>query len=467
MSVLDRMRGALSNYFNIGQGGSDNNLYNQAFFWAGQGGFTTYDVKAKSYIEKGYNINPIVYSVVQQMAVKTASVPIYVKEVEDDKAYQKLNRLRNQTSRGGTVQQKARMAILEGKAFQEAEFALPLDQPNPSQTWIEFLQLSKTFLRTTGNIYYYIHRGDIMKEPVAIYVLPSHQMQIILKANAPLLGIEDPIKEYMLIEGHNFVRFQAEDVIHVKYPNPNFDHGGSHLYGLSPLQSALKNIESSNNALNLNIGTMKSGGAFGFIHAKGTPLTEAQAKEVKSRLVEMKADPGELGKIAGISAEMGFTRISLSADELRPFDYLKFDQKQICNVLGWSDSLLNNDDGGKYDKQLQERKRVVTDNIVPDLDLIMNALNKKFLKTFKGYENLIFQYDIMELPEMQDDATLISEWLYAGLDRGVFSRNEVRRALRWEEVPLEGMDAHTLDMNIMTVEEAIENDLSLGKQEEI
>ena len=43
----------------------------------------------------------------------------------------------------------------------------------------------------------------------------------------------------------------------------------------------------------------------------------------------MDADPDKLGKIAGVSAEIGFTRLSLTTDELKLFEYLNFDQKQI------------------------------------------------------------------------------------------------------------------------------------------
>ena len=170
-----------------------------------------------------------------------------------------------------------------------------------------------------------------------------------------------------------------------------------------------------------------------------------------------------LGKIGGVSAELGFTRLSLTSDELKPFDYLKFDQKQICNVLGWSDSLLNNDDGGKYDKQLEERKRVITDNIVPDLELLVSAFNNKFLPLFKGYEDSVLEFDVMELPEMQDDAIEESTWLYNGLDRGVFNRNEVRKAMRWEEAEGDDMVRYTVASDIISLEEALDNDFNNGE----
>jgi HK97 family phage portal protein len=275
-----------------------------------------------------------------------------------------------------------------------------------------------------------------------------------------MLGLENPVKEYMLIEGSVSVTFPAEKVIHIKYANPNYSDDGEHLYGHAPLRSLLKNIQSSNDAMELNAKTLKSGGAFGFIHGKNVPITEEQAQQLKQRLIEMNDEPGDLGRIAGSSAEMGFTRISLTADELKPFDYLKFDMKQICNALGWSDNLMNNDDGGKHDKQLEERKRVITDNIVPDLKLLVDALNRDFLPRFKGYQNTCLEFDIMELPEMQDDAKELSEIMFEGVRMAVFNRNEARKALNWPEKEDEAMERHTLSSDVISLEEALDNDFN-------
>jgi len=310
------------------------------------------------------------------------------------------------------LSQKLKHIALETKAFADQSAPLPLKQPNPYQSWTEFGQLYKTFIRMTGNAYIYtpsVEDGMNAGVPQALYLLPSHLVKIVVKEDVSFLGLENPVKEYMLIEGSLQSTFPAEDVIHIRYGNPNYSEDGSHLYGHSPLRALLKNIQSSNDAMELNAKTMKSGGAFGFIHGKNVPITEEQAQQLKQRLTEMNDDPSDLARIAGTSAEMGFTRISLTADELRPFDYLKFDMKQICNALGWSDNLMNNDDGGKHDKQLEERKRVVTDNIVPDLKLLTDALNESFLPRFKGYQNYCLEFDIMELPEMQDDAKELSE----------------------------------------------------------
>ena len=100
----------------------------------------------------------------------------------------------------------------------------------------------------------------------------------------------------------------------------------------------------------------------------------------------MDKDPGRLGKIGASSAEIGFQRISLTTDELKPFDYLNWDQKQICNVLNYPDELLNADGKSKLgggSETLEAKKTLITDNINPDLTLLQSALNKSFYRYLK------------------------------------------------------------------------------------
>lgn len=471
MGFYDSLKGVATGLFKRDTTNKQNliNLFNEAFLWAVNGGYAAYEPNGPTYINQGYNVNPMVYSMVNAMSQKTATVPIYVKEIEDKNQLKKLQRFREATGRKMTIEQKMREVTLELKAFKDGEKPFPMDRPNATQTWQEWLALYKTFLKTTGNAYIYIlsvKDGLNKGKPMAVYLLPSHMMQIVLKPQTSLLGVEDPVSGYILIQGRTYLEFPNEEVIHIKYANPNYGQNGEHLYGQSPLRAALKNIQSANSGLDLNIKTLKSGGAFGFIHGKGPAgITPAQAAELKDRLKEMDASPENLSKIAGVSAELGFQRISLTSDELRPFDYLEFDERMIANVLAWP---LDDGDRSDFGGTIAElRKQRVTDNIVPDLELLMKALNDEFITKFKGYENSMLEFDIMELPEMQDDATQLSSWLYAGLDKGIFSRNEVRKALRWEESTEAAMDIYTVTSDIITLEEAIDNDFNTEEDEQV
>jgi phage portal protein BeeE len=428
--------------FNYLTGGKTvKNAYNQAFYeWIGIG-MVKYDHNNKTYLEKGYNENPTVFSVINKQTVKTVSVPYSIKEIDDKTSYSKLRQFDLATKGNFNLIQQIKRNKLETKAFKAIDKPFPLESPNPNQTWADIIGLFKTYLKITGNYYQYnLSPEDGMNKgvPKLVYALPSHLMQIVLKPNANLLIDENPIDYYMLIDGTGYIQFPVEDVIHVKYVNPNYDRSGSHLYGQSPLRAGLRNINSQNSALDTNIKMLQSAGAYGFLYGKGTPLTPDQANSLKERLVEMDKDPSRLGKIGASSAEIGFQRISLTTDELKPFDYLNWDQKTICNVLNFPDELLNADGKasmGSTDTS-EARKSLITDDIQPDLCLLQSAWNKSFIPLFPGYEKDVVEWDVTELPEMQTELKTQAE----ALDLLPLTPNEIRTVFKYETIPDDGMD---------------------------
>lgn len=430
------------------------NDFNKAFYQLLGGGYTSYDTNNKTYLEKGYNTNPDVYAIINKQTVKTVSVPYCIKQIEDKKSYSKLNQLELATKGNLNLSQFIQKVKLQSKAYSEEEMNFPLEQPNPTQTWADIFGLYKTYMKITGNCYIYLmspEDGMNAGIPIQVYVLPAHLIEIVLKKDASMLTVESPIDHYVLIEGNKYVDFDAKDVIHIKYSNPNFDMQGSHLYGMSPLRSALRNINSQNSAIDNNIKMLQSSGAFGFVYGKGTPWTTEQAQSMKERLQEMDKSPERLGKIAGASGEVGFQRISLTTDELKPFDFLNWDRKTICNVLNFPDELLNSDGKaslGSTDTN-EARKQLITDDIQPDLVLLQNALNKDFIPRFKGYEKAVIEWDVTELPEMQTDMKMQAE----ALNLIPLTPNEKRMVFKYETKDEDGMDIVWMPTNVQRIDD--------------
>ena len=440
------------------------NQFNRAFYGTIGTHATSYDANGDTYLEQGFLHNPIVYSVIKQRSDKARQIPFYVKKEKDSVARKQYNNFTKSVKWSPKPQQYLKQSELKNKAFKEDYMDFPMERPNPLQTWGDIVGLYETNMACNGNCYLYILRGDFSNEPLALYVLPSHMMEIVVKKGASMLGTENPIDYYMLIEGDRYVKFDVEEVIHIKYPNPEYDMNGAHLYGLSPLKAALRNIQSSNLGIDLNVDTMLNGGAFGFIHGKnGMPLDVDQADSIKDRLKEMRASKDVLGKISGASGELGFTQIRLSAKEMELFNYFNFDQKQICNVLGWSDLLLNNDDGSKYDNIESSEQRVVVNTSMPSLQLFDEAMTDVFLPLFKGYEKTTLIHDPSDLPEMQQDMAKLVEWLSKAKADGAINGDEYREYLRMPKLGGE-MEVYTVSQDVIPLSDAIANDFSINDQ---
>ncbi|MCP5004384.1 MAG: hypothetical protein GY941_10690, partial [Planctomycetes bacterium] len=180
----------------------NDNPYIRAFIKQVGGSYTRYDINNKTYLEQGYGTNPDVYAVIKQMSDKTTSIPWSVKKVKDKTAKRQLDRFNSTTKHNHTPQQFIKNKLLKAAAFEEKEMDFPMERPNVLQTWSEIKGLFETFLSTTGNVFFYMttpEGGPNKGEPNNLYVLPSHQMQIVVKKDIDMLGVESPISHYMLI----------------------------------------------------------------------------------------------------------------------------------------------------------------------------------------------------------------------------------------------------------------------------
>jgi HK97 family phage portal protein len=441
------------------------NAFNDAFFAYVGGGWTRYDSKGMTYLEKGYNENPDVYSIVSQIARKFSSVPGVLKEVKDQKAMKQLKQL---YSKSLTAQESLMKCQLEVKAMGEdsEEIEDPLERPNYYQSETEFKELWETFMLITGNAYQWIlstDDGPNAGVPMARFLLPSHLVQIVLKENANMNEIDNPISHYILLIGNTMIRFERDDVIHNKFPNPNYDLSGSHLYGQSPLRAPLRDIQLSNATIDYNNDTMNNGGIYGFIHAKDgqTPLTSDQALELKSRLIEMKASKEALGRIAGASAPLGFTQVSVDTDKMQPHTYSEAAQKHIANSLGWSTLLLNTD--AKYDNLRAVWQIAISNRITPDLKIYEEGLNNFYYPRFKQLKNAEVHFDVSELPEMQADMKSMVDWLSVALDNGAISPDEFRIAIKYPAKGTAEMEQHYLKTGVIPIEDVAVSDESISK----
>ena len=446
--AVNRFRLALDAFLN-----PNKNYFNEALYRQVGGITTTYNRTLDVLIEKGYGENPDVNAIVNQMASKTTAVPYIIKPIEDNDSYNKKKRLPIELS----YIQKKQYNLLNKEAHKDIEQPMPLLRPNPNQTWNDILFLYKVYLKVCGNVYLYkMSPNDGMNKdvPMQMYILPSHWVQIVLKSNASTLSVENPIDYFILEQGNQFIRFEAKDIIHIKRPNPFYNQNGSHLYGYSELMAAIRNINSSNSGIDQNVKTMQNSGVYGFIHAGDgqSPLTSEQAQDLKARMVDMDNETGRLSNIAGASGKLGFTRVSLTTDELKPFDYLSNDRRTLCNCLNWSVDLLNepkNGSGFGVDTMIEARKRVIVDNIKPDLDLLASYLNTEFIQKFKGYEKSVIEFDISEMPEMQTDTAKMIDWMV----KAPLTPDEIREAINYEAIESEETGIIYINSNLKRIDD--------------
>ena len=91
--------------------------------------------------------------------------------------------------------------------------------------------------------------------------------------------------------------------------------------------------------------------------------------------------------------------------------------------------------------------------------LLAESLNKNFIPRFKGYENAFLEFDITELPEMQDDIKQLVEWM----TKAPLTLNEQRAILKYEALTDDGMDVIWLDSGKKRIDEVGISDAEIRK----
>jgi len=103
---------------------------------------------------------------------------------------------------------------------------------------------------------------------------------------------------------------------------------------------------------------------------------------------------------------------------------------------------------------------------MPLLNQFEQAITNKLLPRFKGYEGTVIEFDPSELPEMQGDMEMLAKWANEGVDRGTLNRDEWRMIMNFMQIGTPEMEAYTVSMNVMSLEEALiplENDLTINE----
>lgn len=438
-----------------------NALWNAFFGWAGTG-LTTYDANMETYV-RAYQENADVYAIISRCAEKLSAIPFSIKKVENRPKYTQFNiERKNNIMRGafGMTEQKS----IGSEAFAHGTLPLPMDRPNPYQTWSEFFALSEIFLLTTGNLYWTVERPDMgpnKGKPMQWYVLPSHYIQIVVREGYnPREALNQNendgiVSEYWFRLGSRYTTFSPQNTFHMNFPGVEYDMQGAHLYGQSPLRAVLREIQGSDEGAKNNIKMMKSGGAIGIIHGENEPLDEIQAKQLKSRLIEIKNDAGVMGQIAGISQKIGFTRIALPTRDLQPFEYDFHFQKKIANAIGFPTRLLNNDAAATYDNMALAYRELIINRTMPDVNMMAQTINNKLLPQFgPQYRGAVWDWDFEKLAEMQDDIEVLVKWGTDMVDRGVITRSEMRRLINFEPMKNPDMEIPTTTTNVIPLSEA-------------
>lgn len=380
-----------------------------------------YADNTENYIVKGYNVNDIIYSIVNLIVEKCKVTTFGLYKIKDEQAYKQLNQLKGKKDMSATeyvkalsLQEKALTPVTDPGLGPLAKWSELLKYPNALDTFSEFMGGSIAYKLITGNKYIYgnpLPGGANKGVPAEFTLLPSQFVSIFAtldKFPARVTGYTIPVV------GLNFT---PDQVAHEKFFNPNWQINGDQLYGMAPLRAALLRVKKNNSLTAAEASTFANEGVKGVLYMKNQvgnvdgDLVLPELNKLKETYMHEWTGEENRGRIGLTGYEVGYIPIGFTSEEMEVIESTYLDLRFFCNVFGGVPSQLLNDPHSRtYNTQKEVEKALTSRCAVPRLNEMKNTLNRKGSESWGLPKGTVIDYDLNCYPELQADVKETAGW---------------------------------------------------------
>ena len=364
-------------------------------------------INTASLIKDAYQGNADVYSIINYISTLAANIDWTLSEIKDEKA---LVSLKNYDGYDYKTME------LESKALEQIDthpILTVLANPNLQQTRSEFIYNWCGFKLITGNVYINgiapaigVNKGLFQE----LFLLPSQFVEILPG------GFRQPIRQYIVHIGSFKMKFDPETVNHSKYFNPDFTHGQS-LFGMSPLQSAFRNVQSSNDADIARVRAFQNQGAIGMISAGSSEekmkMSPAELQSLSDKYQDKFGGAENFNKVLFTTSLAKWDNMGLSPVDLAIMESKIHDLRTLCSIYGIQSQLFNDPENKTFNNQKEAKKAAMTDVIMPLLNSLRDELNSWLVLNYSKSEGrkLFLSPDWKSVAVLQEDIQKLVNWL--------------------------------------------------------
>lgn len=388
------------------------------------GRLVAYDDNKITYLNKGYDLNDIIYSIITLVMDKIRVAPWGVYKIKDEQAYGALKGMQKKSDWGTTDYTKA--AALQHKALEMVKNPGRLGDlmkfPNDEETMSDLVANGAGFKLLTGDTFVWaniLKAGANAGLPIELWLLPSQYTNIYSTDTFPsrITGYDVniwPDKKYL-----------PSEVLHTKYWNPGWSVQGSQHYGVAPLKAALRLIQRNNSSMTASAATFQNEGVKGILYMDnqvGNVDGAEVAQEVSKMAATLRTEwQGERNRNKmGLSGyTMGWLPVGLNSDEMQLIESEKWDLRRLCSVFGIQSQLLNDPDNKTYANAEEAEKSLTTRAALPQLTSFRDNFNRKLTKDWGNASNIICDFDLSVYSELQQDTKEMVAWLTPLMDKGL------------------------------------------------
>ena len=338
--------------------------------------------------EAGYKLNGWVYAAVDAIAKSAKGIPYKLERV---------------ASNGETRQ------------VEDHEILDLLSRPNNEQGQGEFIESVISYWMISGNSY--IERVPTDGEPRELHTLRPDRMTVVPNKKNRIGGYEYKVNG-------NTVKFDAEDILHLKLFNPTDDW-----YGMSPLESVARTVDQHNAATKWNTALLQNFGKVSGAFISEGRLNDKQFDRLKEELRDEYGGDGEAGKLALLEGSLDFKKLMMNPTDLDWLEGMKEAGKLIHGAYGVPGEITGIGKGATYENRREAKKALYTETVLPLVDHFVDELNNWLTPQFS--ENLRITYDRQDIPALREEQEKVwtrineADWL---------TINEKRQETGYDEV---------------------------------
>lgn len=362
------------------------------------------------FVQSGYSANATVYTIISMTSRKFGSIPRYVYKIDDPKASRQFKALLKSGS--FTLKQ---VKEYEKKAYDEDVIDNPmselLNRPNPQMGQDFFYESICMFYMLCGESFIWLNRGDISdmtddqadkEPPLEMYVIPPQYVEV----------IPDP-QDVWGVVGYYFVQsgirrfMRAQDVIHWRKPNPNFDAVTRvHMRGFSPLNAGNKLVTQDDSATDASVAMQQNDGAKGVLYNETMDNLDAVQKSQVESTINRKINNRDIkGAIATLQGKWGYLDIGQTSVDMELVASQDAVFNKICNLYGVNPMMFAVN--STYENIQQARKDLITTLVAPMCCSLRDEMNRVLLPAFGLGKDFTHDIDVTQLPELQNDMSLL------------------------------------------------------------
>ncbi|MBE3131293.1 MAG: phage portal protein [Acidobacteria bacterium] len=246
-------------------------------------------------------------------------------------------------------------------------------RPNPGQGQTSFLDACVRHVLIAGNLFIEA-AGPTTGPPTELYAMKPERVNVLV--GSPL----DPIWGYRYSVGGNRKDFKRDQVLHLKFFNPD---PTDDFYGLAPIQIAAYAIDTSNMTQKWQGRCVKNG----FMPAGAFMIEEEKSLEWEAQFNNniKAATTGEAaGSFLVLTGGKDFKQLSMTPKDADFLGLDKLTTVKICRVFNLSPELIGVPDNKTYANYQESRLALYYDSALPLGQWILDELNNWLMPKFEG-----------------------------------------------------------------------------------